>query len=110
MCNLHRTLLWLVMVVPPSLAAQVPDPMRPPSTMQAPAIATTPFAPLVLNSTLIARERRVATINGRRYALGDAVGERRLIAIEPTAVVLEDDGQRLRLELLPSTVRKPAGD
>lgn len=111
MSNLRVVLLLSTLLVAvPGLAAQVPDPMRPPLAAQTPATTTASPALLVLNSTLISRGRRVATINGRRYALGDAIGDRRLVSIEPTAVVLERNDQRLRLELLPSTVRKPAGE
>ena len=91
-------------------AAQLPDPMRPPPAHTQQAVAEMPSdATLTLNSTLIARGRRVAIINGAPYTTGDTVDGRRLVEIGPTAVVLERAGERLRIELLPSAIRKPAG-
>ncbi len=107
--RLRRLLPGLLLVALPALAAGVPDPMRPPSgpdTVDAPSAAP---QVLQLTSTLIADGRRVATINGHPYRVGDRVGDAKLVAIEPTAVVLERDAGRLRLELLPSRVKTRAG-
>lgn len=108
MCDPRRLLLPLFLVTQ-AVAAQPPDPMRPPIAMPEPSSTAVAPATFVLNSTLIARQRRIATINGQRYFVGDRVGDGRLVTIEPTAVVIERDGRRVRLELLPSTIRKPAG-
>jgi len=108
-CDLRRLLLLPLLFAAQVVAAQTPDPMRPPIALPEPSTAAVAPTTLVLNSTLIAKQRRIATINGQRYFVGDRVGDGRLVAIQPTAVVIEQDGRRVRLELLPSPIRKPAG-
>jgi hypothetical protein len=105
----RRRFAALLLLLPGlGLSGPVRDPMRPPEPSAPAVTAATPAVALVLNSTLIARDRRLATINGQRYRLGDRVAGATLIEIVPTAVVLERGGRRQRLELLPSRVRSAA--
>lgn len=88
-------------------AAALDDPMRPPAsaavTGSAPAAATQ----FVLSSTLIARERRSAVINGRNVGVGDSVDGARVVEIQPTQVRLQHQGRQLTLQLLPVAIKKP---
>ncbi|MDX1594926.1 MAG: general secretion pathway protein GspB [Gammaproteobacteria bacterium] len=90
-------------------AAPLVDPMRPPEIVRETPEASRQSALPVLDSTLIAPGRRIATIDGRRYRAGDAVAGGTLVAIEPTGVLIERNGQRLRLDLLPSGVKRKVG-
>lgn len=86
-------------------AARVPDPMRPavPIASSDPE-ATVPPA-LVLQSTLISPTQRSVIINGRRYRLGETVGDARIEAIGPGWARLSTPSGRteLRLSYSPST-------
>lgn len=86
-------------------AERVPDPMRPavPVASSDPE-ATAPPA-LVLQSTLISPTQRSVIINGRRYRLGDTVGDARIEAIGPGWARLSTPSGRteLRLSYSPST-------
>jgi hypothetical protein len=64
-----------------------------------------PEAPLtdplpVVNSILVAPDRRIAVVDGAIVREGDAVGARVLIRIEPDAVLLrEPSGHQVRVPL-----------
>ena len=90
--------------------SQLPDPTRPQN------IAAQDFAggsggrvrsdsPWLLESTLIAENRRSAVINGRTYRVGDAIGDAKLVAIESYEVLLEKGSKQIRLRLLPSIAK-----
>jgi len=78
-------------------------PRRPPSPGPAPAPAVQRRVPLssplpVVNSILVAPDRRLAVLDGEIVREGDAVGLRVLIRIEPRAVVLrEPSGHEIRV-------------
>lgn len=105
---MFRYLIAPVLLLGLSLpAAALDDPMRPPpgaaATSAAPATATQ----FVLSSTLIARERRSAVINGRNVGVGDSVDGARVVEIQPTQVRLQHQGRQLTLQLLPVAIKKP---
>ncbi len=58
-----------------------------------------------LQSILLASDRRIAVINGKRVQEGDRVGSARVIRIRDSQVLLETGGRRLTLHLLPKTVK-----
>lgn len=58
-------------------------------------------AGLVLQSTMVSPERRIAVINGRRYATGSRLANWEVAAIDTNEVVLRDQGKEKRLQLLP---------
>lgn len=86
-------------------AAALEDPMRPPGN--AALVSLPPAASrFVLSSTLIARERRSAVINGRNVGVGEEVDGARVVEIQPTQVRLQHQGHQLTLQLLPVDVKK----
>ncbi len=101
---------WLITALLLGMMAQgvmaLEDPMRPPggtASTGSPA-ADTRF---VLSSTLIARERRSAIINGRHVSVGDTISGARVVEILPAQVRLHHQGRQLTLQLLPVAVKKP---
>jgi hypothetical protein len=79
---------------PKATTGRTPTPTAPAA---APAVRrpTPQDAPLpVVNSILVAPERRLAVLNGEIVREGDAVGPRVLIRIEPRAVVLREPSGR----------------
>jgi hypothetical protein len=91
----------------PAIAMAEPailDPSRP----KPPSITPT-AAGLVLTSTIIGPQRRIAQINGKIYVVGqmiDAVNEKegvgaafRLVEVDPRRAVLESGGQRFDLSI-----------
>lgn len=95
-------LLGLGWVVGANAADDWSDPTRP-YTGQRPAAQAQPGDGMVLQSTIVARDRRLAVVNGRRYQRGDNIGRWQVTAISPAEVVLRDAHQEKRLRLLPAT-------
>ena len=88
-------------------ASRIPDPMRPPPFAAVPK-RNTPV-PYRLTSVLIAPDRRIATINGRRLGLGDHLGDATVLRIEPSRVVLRlGTGGIMVLTLYPALLRSSA--
>ncbi|WP_127474647.1 hypothetical protein [Sulfurivermis fontis] len=81
--------------------------MRPPGRAAVSTAMASGAAQFVLSSTLIARERRSAVINGRSVGVGDHVNGARVIEIQPSQVRLQHQGRQLTLSLLPVAVKKP---
>jgi hypothetical protein len=80
--------------------------LPPRATAQSPAAPRVPLKdPLPkIDSILIDQDRRLAVINGRQLAVGDAVGSRVVLQIEQDAVVFrEPSGLAVRVELRPRT-------
>ncbi len=95
-------------------AESLPDPTRPPLAVLAPASAagdaTEPVGGLVLQSVLIAPDRRSAVISGQSMALGDTVGGFRLVRVAAGEVTLEGHEGSRTLSLFPDVrKRKPHG-
>ena len=98
-------LLGLGLVAGANAADDWSDPTRP-YTGQRPAAQARPGDGMVLQSTIVSRDRRLAVVNGRRYQAGDRIGRWQVVAIGPTEVVLRDARQEKRLRLLPATSYK----
>ncbi len=101
------TMAALLMAAPLS-AAPLDDPMRPPgaplispSAGHAQGAGATAYSGYTLSSTIIDGERRLAVINGRRYAEGDRLGSARIERILLTQVVLRFPSGARTLHLLP---------
>jgi len=88
-----------------NVTAAVSDPTRP-SGYAAPDAADKSSEALKLESVLIARDRRVAVINGKTCRVGDSVNGARLVAIHADGAELVRDGSRVVLPLLKIKVRK----
>jgi len=83
------------------------DPMRPPDYM-----ATMEDSPRVLNlsTTYVSEKGRYAMINKQLLREGDAIGGARIISIKPGMVILEREGEELRLSVLPRSLKIPRGE
>jgi len=49
---------------------------------------------LTIQTIITGRDKSVATLGGRTVAVGDRIGEERVVAIRPDAVVLERNGRK----------------
>lgn len=89
-------------------AETLKDPTKPPGYQQkGDVMVGTNAAPKwVLSSTLISPARRLATINGRTLAVGETIGDARVLAIEANRVALKDGNKEIILELLPEDFKR----
>jgi hypothetical protein len=91
----------------PTLLWALEDPTRPPGASQLGSLnAADANSAWILTSTLVSDDRRLATINGRTVRQGQSIGNAQVIRIDPTGVTLLQDGERKRIALLPSSVKK----
>jgi MSHA biogenesis protein MshK len=93
-------------------AQSMPDPTRPPFVAR--STATGPAAPAeapvpVLQSILIAKDRRMAIISGQRYDVGDRIGDARIIRISETEVLLRSGASQTTLRLFPQVLKRTVG-
>lgn len=89
-------------------AGEVPDPTRPAISVPFAADASEDVpAPMVLQSTLVSPLQRTAIIDGRRYRIGERVGDARLTSIEPGVVRLSGPTGSTELRLSYSTSSRP---
>lgn len=97
--------LMLALAVPALAAdAGLRDPLRPPGWGRStPERDTFDAGAWRLESTLTARGRHVAIINGRPVRPGETVGGARVIAVEPGRVRLDYRGREF-------TIRRPIAD
>ncbi|MBI3284294.1 MAG: MSHA biogenesis protein MshK [Burkholderiales bacterium] len=86
-------------------AQDLPDPTRPPPALTATERAAAPAGP-VLQSVLIAPDRRVAIISGQAVALQGKYGDQTLVRISETEVVLSKGRERQTLKLFPDFEKK----
>lgn len=86
-------------------AAGLPDPTRPYAKPERPAAATravnVPSMPFILQSTLVAPDRRLALINGKLVRVGERVGDVDILEIQPHQVIVSRAGVRQVVRLLP---------
>ncbi len=59
----------------------------------------------ILNSTLVAADRRVAVINGKHVIEGESVGNATVLKIQKLDVLIQVAGKRITLKLLPDIVK-----
>ena len=88
------------------------DPTRPPAgfyVSAGPARPGSAAGGLVLQSVLIHPDARSAIINGEHIAVGQKIGELRLVKVAETEVVLLEGGERRTLRLFPGIEKRPAG-
>jgi hypothetical protein len=95
----------------PAQAADVfdglPDPTRPPSsTPGGGESVASGVQGLVLQSVLIAPQRRLAVINGRTLAIGERIDGVTVIDIQPHEVVVKRASGELTLRLVPRYVSR----
>lgn len=104
----HAALL-LCTVAPAHAAQALPDPTRPPDAVLAPAQAGAGQAGPVLQSVVIAGERRSALIDGVLVPVGGVVGGARVERIVETEVVLRRGDRTETLKLFPAVDKRPHG-
>ena len=63
----------------------------------------------VLNSTLVAADRRVAVINGQHVSEGESVDNATVLQIRKMDVLIQSGGKRITLRLLPDIVKTLPG-
>lgn len=87
-------------------AQTLSDPTRPPN---APAAGPGDAGPVgtQLQSVLISQGRRLAIINGNTVALGEMVGEAKVVKITETEVVLQKGNDKEVLTLYPGIEKQP---
>lgn len=102
-----------LLALQPLHAAELNDPMRPP-TQRAAISRAGGESPIQsryrLDSVLIAPDRRLAIINGRKLALGERIDHARLVDIRATEVTLSIAGRTHVLPLLPLSIKKPSSE
>lgn len=96
----------LLPALAPASAQDLADPTRPPNAPSAAAGESTPVG-TQLQSVLISQGRRLAIINGKSVALGDAVGESRVVKITETEVVLQKGTETEVLKMYPGIEKQP---
>ena len=108
--RLHISLyIFVFILLIPSLSlAALEDPTRPPGSR-----SSTPNGShhvqqrkWVLTSTLISRERRIATINGKIVVPGDMINGARVIEILPALVTLRSEQRKIRINLLSGKIKE----
>ncbi len=104
-------LLTCVLVGSGSVLAQVPDPTRPPEAWLVPGPAS--GGPITTDSgiqTVILRPggKSAAVINGQYVSLGDMIGDKQVIKITESEVVLKSDTGREIIKVMPSVEKTPA--
>jgi len=87
-------------------AVAISDPTRPTGYAAPAGGAEKSGAALKLESVLIARDRRVAVINGKACRVGDSIDGARLVAIHADGAELVREGSRVVLPLLKVQVRR----
>lgn len=106
---LAMTLTSLLLFSSVIAAAELRDPTRPGWSPPTDDAATNKPTPRLLTAIVIGPQRRLALIGDRYLAVGDLLGDARLIRIDFDQVVLQGrDGQRI-LRLIPTLeTRAPA--
>lgn len=92
--------------------AQVPDPTRPAAPLMTPEAGNGAVAPIESGvQTVILRHdgrKSAAVINGRYVELGGMVGDRRVLKISESEIVLKGEGGREVIKVTPAIEKLPA--
>ena len=99
----------LVLCLPLAHAQDLIDPTRPPAAMNTrmEPTAGTQAGGLVLQSVLISPTRKAAIISGRTVALGEKLGDAKVVKITETEVVLRNGKEMQTLKLFPDIEKRP---
>lgn len=113
----RRGLLVALTILPHALGAgaQVPDPTRPPEVLLAPANGggALPLAESGVQTVILRRGgKSAAVINGQYVTVGGKLGEKRVVGISESEVVLKGEGGTEVIKLIPAIekaqAKKPA--
>ncbi len=93
------------------LAAGLADPTRPPYRQVArkAPVAVPDSSGWRLTMIRLSDRDRIAVVNGRLVAVGDRVGDARVVAIRPGAVELVQAGKRFTVKLSRARVKRVSG-
>jgi hypothetical protein len=104
-------MIFLVPVVfmAPWALAQLPDPTRPPVQMMTPETGAGALPAESGMQTVIVRRngRSGAVINGQYVEVGGKLGGKRVIRISESEVIVQGEGGRDVIRLIPSIEKKP---
>ncbi len=89
-------------------AESLPDPTRPPASLNLGQQDVTKFSGPVLQSIMISLERRAAIISGQTVRLGEKFGNAEVIKISEGEVVLRSGKDLQTLKLFPNIEKLPA--
>jgi len=106
---LYSLLLILVLLVSGVSANELKDPTRPAGLQLSAGEAVEAGQQrdhIVLQAIFYHPEQAGALINGRRYAVGDVVGNSEILGIYADKVVLTGDSGEITLTLVPSVVTR----
>lgn len=107
--NMRRVLAAVLMVhAAAGLAAELPDPTRPPPELVAPKGAAPAAAGPVLQSVLISPTRKSAIIGGQTVGVGDRYGDAQVVGIGEGEVVLKSGNRLQTLRLFPEVEKRKA--
>lgn len=105
------TLGLLLLGASPLQAAEASaDPMQPPKGTSSPTVGKKSVRSTqgyYLSSIRIAKNHRLAMINGKLVAPGQRIGNARVIDIMANHVTIQVAGKRKNLSLLPIRIKKP---
>ena len=99
-----RSLVLVILVAVLTAAAQAEEELNDPTRPYQGAIDADAYRQQLLQgyqltSLLVSDSRKLATINGRRYRVGDQFDGARLVTIDHQGVVLDVGGLQLRIDL-----------
>lgn len=105
-------MIWLsaMLFVAPSVQAQLSDPTRPPAqliTPEAGGVAAVPVESGMQTVIVRRRGKSGAVINGQYVEVGSKLGDKRVIRISESEVVLNGAGGREVIRLIPSIEKTP---
>lgn len=98
-----------VFFMTPWALAQLPDPTRPPARMMTPEVggATAPVESGMQTVIVRRKGKSGAVINGQYVEVGGKLGDKRVIRISESEVVLKGEGGREVIRLIPSIEKTP---
>lgn len=103
---LSCSMLLLASVTDLGAQDHVPDPTRPPALLGEGGAAPMAASGPVLQSVLIAPQRKVAVISGETVRVGDRLGDARVTKIAEGEVVLVRGGESQTLRLFPGIEKR----
>lgn len=93
----------------PTQAADMADPMRPPSGFGEPAAAAAREAPMRVSGVFLMSKQPYAIIDGQVARVGDRLEAGRIGKIDATGVWLKTATGLRQLKLLPDVAKTPSG-
>ncbi len=106
-----RPLLLAVLLGAGSALAQVPDPTRPPGLVLTPEAVAAGAAPLESGVQMVilrhGGRKSAAVINGQYVEVGDRLGDKRVLKISESEIVLQGASGREVIKMTPAIEKMP---